>query len=211
MPEMERRTVASPVSLRTAEKKQKLVGHGAVFNQETVIYGLWREVIMPGAFTEAIKTDDVRALQNHNPDLVLGRNRSGTLRLEEDDEGLLYEIDPPDTTYAHDLMVVVDRGDVTQSSFQFSLDSSDWEEWDDSEVKKGKLPLRKIKRVRLHDVSPVTFAAFEGTDVQVSARAKDMAKRIAEASEIEARLAEQEAARQRADIRRRKQRIVEVE
>lgn len=170
--DVERRTFTGEVRAKQGEKPG-LDGHAAVFNQETVIGSWFREVILPGAFTEAIGHDDVRALLNHNPDYVLGRNKSGTLRLEEDTEGLRYEIDMPDTSYAKDLSEVVARGDVSQSSFSFAVENDEDEEWDRDAVKQGKLPLRRIKKVRLYDVSPVTFPAYEGTNV--SARARDLA------------------------------------
>ena len=178
----ERRTFAGRVEVRAATDGSvgTIVGYAAVFNQETVIgrYFPFREVIAPGAFAEAIKTDDVRALFNHDPNLVLGRNVAKTLRLEEDSTGLRYEIDLPDTTAARDVKTLIERGDVSGSSFAFEIVSSDDEEWDDSPVKDGKLPLRTIKKMSLYDVSPVTYPAYEGTSV--SARSAEQAKACTE-------------------------------
>uniref|UniRef100_A0A6M3J6J5 Putative peptidase n=1 Tax=viral metagenome TaxID=1070528 RepID=A0A6M3J6J5_9ZZZZ len=167
----ERRTVAGQVELRaTAGEPTKLVGYAAVFNEETVIGSWFRERIAPGAFADAIaRPDDVRAHFNHEPNLILGRNAAGTLTLEEDARGLKYEITLPETSYARDLAVSVERGDVTQSSFMFAIDKDDDEDWDYSETKAGKLPLRTVKAVTLYDVSPVVFPAYESTTV--SARA----------------------------------------
>jgi len=167
----ERRTVAGQVELRaTAGEPTKLVGYAAVFNEETVIGSWFRERIAPGAFADAIaRPDDVRAHFNHEPNLILGRNAAGTLTLEEDARGLKYEITLPETSYARDLAVSVERGDVTQSSFMFAIDKDDDEDWDYSETKAGKLPLRTGKAVTLYDVSPVVFPAYESTTV--SARA----------------------------------------
>ena len=136
-------------------------GHAAVFNEATDIGGFFREQVAPGAFKKSIKEDDVRALFNHDPNLVLGRNTSETLRLKEDDKGLAIEIDPPPTQFANDLMVLMKRGDITQMSFAFQVMGEEWEE------NEGKLPLRTLKKLRLFDVSPVTFPAYEGTDVAV--------------------------------------------
>ena len=78
----------------------KIGGYAAVFNREAVIAGMFREQIAPGAFTDAIGRDDVRALFNHDANFVLGRTVSGTLRLSEDETGLRYDVTPPSTTWA---------------------------------------------------------------------------------------------------------------
>ena len=167
MADHEIRTLASPVEARAVDgQPSKLSGYAAVFNPETVIAEMFREVILPGAFALSVERDDVRAQFKHEPNLVLGRTTAGTLRLREDDKGLAYEIDPPDTSYARDLLVSVQRGDVSQSSFMFDVTG---EAWEYPTATSGQLPLRKITRVKLYDVSPVTFAAYEGTSV--SARA----------------------------------------
>jgi hypothetical protein len=145
-----------------------LSGHAAVFNTETVIANLFREQIMPRSFRKTIKQNDIRALVNHEPSLVLGRNKSGTLRLAEDDIGLLYDIDLPNTQAARDVWVLIDRRDITGSSFSFVTVREDWEEAESE----GGLPLVSIREARLFDVSPVTFPAYEETDVVASARVR---------------------------------------
>jgi len=153
-----------PVELRAeGDESTKIVGHAAVFDKPADIYG-FEEVIRKGAFADAIKQDDVRALWNHNPDYVLGRTKSGTLRLQEDDIGLAIENDPPETQWAKDLMISMERGDVDQMSFGFVVEEERWS-------KRGEEPdLREIIKARLFDVSPVTFPAYEETDVQVALR-----------------------------------------
>lgn len=151
----------------------RIVGHAAVFNQEADIGGWFREMVQPGAFRESIGQDDVRALFNHDPNFVLGRNTSGTLRMSEDDKGLAIEIDPPDTQAARDLMVSVKRGDITQMSFGFQVLGEEWR------FEEGQPDLRILSKVKLYDVSPVTFPAYAGTDVAVRSRdeaRKTMAK-----------------------------------
>lgn len=145
-----------------ADGVRPIAGHAAVFNSDTVIAGLFVERIAPGAFTKAIGRDDVRALFNHDDNFVLGRTTAGTLRLSEDDRGLAYEADPPDTTWARDLVVSIDRGDINQSSFGFLPVRQEWDE-------SGDLPIRTILEVQLFDVSPVTFPAYDDTDVGVRA------------------------------------------
>lgn len=154
--------------------KRRIVGHAAVFNQFSEDLGGFREQIAPGAFADAIQTDDVRALFNHNPDHVLGRNLAGTLKLSEDSRGLAIEIDPPDTQLARDLLVSMERGDINQMSFGFSVrpNGQNWAKDDDGKV------IRTLTKVRLFDVSPVTFPAYPQTDVA----ARDLRSWEAEAS-----------------------------
>lgn len=169
----ERRSVRQTLEFREADEGASISGYAAMFNDETVIGGgPWgfREVILPGAFDEAIKADDVRALFNHNPDILLGRTESKTLRLKADKKGLHYDVDLPDTAAAKDVRTLIKRGDVSGSSFAFRVEQDDDEQWDYSEVKNGRLPLRKIVRARLYDVSPVTYPAYPSTSV--SARSK---------------------------------------
>ena len=167
MIEIERRTFdCGGLSVeRRADESPQIVGHAAVFNALSVDLGGWREQIEPGAFTQAIREDDVRALLNHSPDVVLGRNRAGTLSLEEDRTGLRVAIDPPDTQAARDLVVSIERGDITQMSFGFRVRPSgaNWAETDDGII-------RTLTSVSLFDVSPVTFPAYPDTDVVVAKR-----------------------------------------
>ena len=102
---IERRVLASNLEVRAAEGEAAvIVGHPAVFNRDSeLIAGQFIERIAPGAFAESIgKPDDVRALINHDPNLILGRNLSKTLTLREDETGLQVTIDPPKTSYALD-------------------------------------------------------------------------------------------------------------
>lgn len=163
MNKIERRvfTIAGLKIERRDGQLAKIIGHAAVFNQLSEDMGGWREQISPGAFAEAIGRDDVRALINHDPNLVLGRNRAGTLTLSEDDQGLLTEITPPDTSYARDLIISMERGDINQMSFGFSVspNGATWGETTDG------IYVRTITQCNLYDVSPVTFPAYTHTDV----------------------------------------------
>jgi len=168
MAEQERRALSMPVEVRREDDKPRLSGYAAVFGDVTEIAGLFKERIAPGAFADAAKRDDVRALFNHDANFVIGRTAAGTLRLVEDERGLRYDVDPPDTQWARDLMVSVQRGDVNQSSFAFEVTE---EEWDYGT--RGEMPLRTIKAVKLYDVSPVTYPAYASTTV--SARSREAA------------------------------------
>lgn len=149
--EVERREGKAPV----------MRGHAAVFGQLSEDLGGFREQIAAGAFAEAIEKDDVRALFNHDPNLILGRNVAKTLRMKEDARGLAIELDPPDTSYARDLLISMERGDVSQMSFGFSVrpGGQDWAKDDEGRT------IRTLKKLRLFDVSPVVFPAYPQTDV----------------------------------------------
>jgi len=141
---------------------KKLRGYSARFGEITDLYW-FDEEIMPGAFKNAIKGDDVRALIDHNPSLIIGRNKANTLELTEDKKGLMSVIDPPDTTAGRDIITSVQRGDVTGQSFSFRVNE---ENWISGEKRgKGKNALRQIKDVTLRDISIVTYPQYKTTDV----------------------------------------------
>ncbi len=149
----------------------RIVGHAAVFGRRSLPLGesgadVIVEEIAPGAFTKTLREADVRALINHDPNLVLGRTKAGTLRLAEDDRGLAVSIDPPDTQAARDLVVSMRRGDISQMSFAFAPVRQQWAK----ETAGGKtVHIRLLQEVRLYDVSVVTFPAYEDTDAQLRA------------------------------------------
>lgn len=166
MIDLERRAfVAEKLLIETRDGGGPVLrGHAAVFNSLSEDLGGYREQIMPGAFADAIASDDVRALFNHDPNFVLGRNRSKTLILAEDARGLAIKIDLPDTQTVRDLVVApIERGDVSQMSFGFQVrpGGQDWAKDDEGRV------IRTLKKLRLFDVSPVTFPAYPQTDIGV--------------------------------------------
>lgn len=158
--EIERRNF-STLELRAIQDDKGLrhiVGYAAIFNTLSDDLGWFREKIEPGAFAETIKADDVRALLNHDSNYVLGRNKSGTLTLAEDERGLKIDISPPDTQFARDLMTSIDRGDINQMSFGFRTLTDEWSLIDGKDV-------RTLKKVQLFDVSAVVFPAYPDTEV----------------------------------------------
>lgn len=118
------------------------------------------ERIAPGAVTRSLKSrNEIKAFVNHNTDLVLGSTRSGTLRMNENDQGVPVTIDLPDTTYGRDLSKSVARGDVSGMSFGFSVVKDKWSN-DGAQ--------RTITELRLHEVSVVTgFPAYRQTTAAV--------------------------------------------
>lgn len=134
------------------------------------VFGSFRERFLAGAFGDYLRGNpDIRALVNHQDSMVLGRTRAGTLRLADGPEQLGCEIDPPDTTYARDLMVSLRRGDINQMSFAFDCDD---EEWGEGEFDGEMCALRTVKRAKLYEVSPVTFPAYPDTQVGLGERSK---------------------------------------
>lgn len=162
--DIERRAYALDVlKVERADKDApRIVGHAAVFNQWAEIGGFFREQVRPGAFTRAIREDDIRALFNHDANLILGRKKAGTLELREDETGLHTITLPGDQSYARDLLVALERGDVDQMSFGFRTLKDEWN-YD------ARIPERTLIEVELFDISPVTFPAYPTTDVGVRA------------------------------------------
>jgi len=145
-------------------KTPMLVGYPAKFNRLSQNLGGFRENILPGAFKRTLAQHaDVRALLNHNPDLILGRTGPGTLRLTEDAVGLRMEIDMPDTQVARDLMTSVERGDIDQGSFRFRCVNDEWRTQDGGSI-------RDLKDVDLEDASVVTFPAYLDTVIDVRSK-----------------------------------------
>ena len=139
-----------------ADKEARTItGYAAIYNSDSEDLGGFIERMAPGSFDGRLQ-DDVRVLFNHDNNLVLGRTISGTATLEVDEKGLRYTCQLPDTTYAKDLIELMERGDVTQSSFAFTIEDESWEERAD-----GML-IRTVKKLgQLYDVSPVTYPAYK--------------------------------------------------
>lgn len=138
-----------------------LKGYAAVFyraSNKGTTYEPWpgtQERIAETAFLD-IGKDDVRALFNHDPNMILGRNTANTLRLSVDSRGLKYEIDLPNTSAGKDVAESIRRGDITGSSFAFKVHADEWRMEKDVEI-------RTITRAEVFDVGPVTYPAYKAT------------------------------------------------
>jgi|YNPBryulayer2012_1023412.scaffolds.fasta_scaffold00386_4 HK97 family phage prohead protease len=142
-----------------------VVGYAALYDTLSVDLGGFRERILPGAFARALAADaDVRALINHDESLLLGRTLSGTLVLSDDQRGLRVQIALPNTTYARDLVVLLERGDISQMSFAFRAVR-------DRFIKEGGEVVRELAEVELYDVSVVTYPAYPETTADLRSRA----------------------------------------
>lgn len=152
------------------EKKDELVitGYAALFDSRSEDLGGFVEEIDRGAFAEALNRDDldVRFLINHDSNLVLARTRSGTLELTEDQRGLRIYARVAPYSYAEDLRIAIERGDVDQMSFAFTTEEDSWSKTEDG------ANLRRVQRVKdLFDVSVVTYPAYPETKTEVLQRA----------------------------------------
>lgn len=144
--------------IRSEGDEKRVIGYGAVFNTLSNDLGGFTERIDPKAF-DGRTDDDVRFLLNHDPNFIYGRTTAGTLRLSIDEKGLRYEVDMPDTQSARDLEVSLERGDINQSSFAFTVEEDSWDQSDNGVI-------RTINKVsRLYDVSAVTYPAYEEASV----------------------------------------------
>src|SRR5215216_2240939 len=154
----EARTV--DVNVDTLDTRGRTVhGYAALYDVLSEDLGGYREQIAVGAFAGVLDAD-VRALLNHNPSEVLGRTKSGTLRLFDEQRGLRFEIDVPDSPLGENVKSAVKRGDLDGASFRFQVGE---EEWTDD--------LRTVKSVKaLHDVTLATYPAYPDSSVELRSR-----------------------------------------
>ena len=160
---------------REKETPEEMIieGYFALYENETELFEGSYEILSKGAFENTLN-NDIRALWNHNTQYVLGRNTNGSLELRTDDKGLFGVIKLPNTQYAQDLYQLVQRGDIDQASFGFNILDEDLEE-----LASGGYRWR-INKIDLHEISVVTFPAYENTSVQ--ARSKEVEKIAAKKS-----------------------------
>lgn len=166
---METRKNGNAIRLETREEGGglgTLSGYIAVFNSDSHDMGGFVEQIRPGAFAESLRTNDVVALVNHDHGAVVGRLSAGTLRLSEDETGLKFEIDLPDTLAARDLKTLVGLKNLLGCSFGFEVLADSWSQKD------GK-DFCTLEKIRLWEVSVgVTFPAYPETSMDLRNRLK---------------------------------------
>jgi HK97 family phage prohead protease len=154
----ERRSMTG-FEVRAKGDRRQLHGYAATFDQRAHIQsfaGGFVESIAPGAFRKTVSEHDIKLLVNHDPSLLLARNRADTLRLSEDETGLVVDADLPDTSAGRDVSVSMERGDISEMSFAFDVIRDSWNfEADPIE--------RRLLEVRLFDVSVVTYPAYANT------------------------------------------------
>jgi len=156
----ERRFFKAEVRATDGEAPQ-IVGYGAKFNVRSLDLGGFVEIIKPGAFDECLASGpDIVGMWNHDDrQIPLGRTTSGTMKVSVDEVGLRYEIDPPDTQIARDLVVSIRRKDINASSFGFVCLQEDW-----SIDRETDTLIRAIEKAEVFDCSPVIFPAYPDAD-----------------------------------------------
>lgn len=167
-PTIERRFTLVAVELRNQGDKPLITGYAAVFDKPSHNLGGFVERVHPSFFNEARMGgwQDVLARFNHKDDLLLGTTAARTLRLKVDDLGLGYEIDPPRSRA--DVVELIERGDVRQSSFAFRAAKDEWTLSDEG------YPLRILHSGQIMDVAPVTRAAYPDTSAAIRSLADQM-------------------------------------
>jgi len=175
---IERRELLHDLEIRAVGDGMTLRGYAAVFNSPSQPLP-FIETIERGAFADSLKSrNDVKLLWNHDTSVVLGSTRAGTLRLTEDERGLLVEADLPSTQAGKDAAISIQRGDVTAFSFGFRIPAGG-DEW-------ASASERVLKRVNLHEVSVgVAFPAYTGTDGSATVRAmNELSEKILQLAEL---------------------------
>jgi Escherichia/Staphylococcus phage prohead protease len=171
---LERRTLPEIPELVTradaSEEVIRITGYGAVVNKPYKVWGV-TEVVAPGAFTKTLQENpDIRAMFNHDPNFLLGRTKSGTMDVTEDDRGLKYEIraDPQDPQ-AVSVARKIARKDVDGSSMAFFVHKDTWET-----DKQGRPTKRTIQEVELIETGPVTMPASPSTTAKIKRAAQSV-------------------------------------
>lgn len=171
-----RELVTNKIEIREDDEGNRTIsGYAVKWEKKSHVLGYYRkfrEQFRKGAFADSLQQDDQRFLWSHDTGKVLGRTKNKTLRLEEDDVGLRFELDLPKTTLGNDTYESIKRGDVDGVSFGFKMLDDEMDEPDDD------IPLRTVKKAKLLEVSAVAFPAYP--DSEVSARGYDRMKEYSE-------------------------------
>lgn len=171
--QIERRLLEAHV----ATKAKKLVGLATRFGVPAKIAGQFTETIQPGAFTRTLEDGhDILALVDHDPSKLLARTRNGSLRLHQDELGLAFEIDLPDTQLANDIRALAAAGTLGGMSFGFRIPRGG-ERWN------GARTERTLTNIELVEISVIhSHAAYTGTSVSARSQTNvrsDLARRVA--------------------------------
>lgn len=163
----ERSFKALGIELRQSEEQKENGDPGTIFGIAAPFEVLsdedaipwFREKIRKGAFTKTIMEDEQKAYWMHEKTWLLGSRSAGTLRLEEKEDGLYYEIDLPNTSAGRDVAVSVGRKDIDGVSFSFRAEKQEWDETDPENE------IRTIIECRLYEISPEPFPAYSSTSI----------------------------------------------
>ncbi len=155
------RPVSEVRAITAEDGSRQIEGYAIRFNEPSEDLGGFIEYIAPGAVKLA---PDMRAFFDHQSQYVLGRTSAGTLETRVDDDGVFMLATPPDTQWARDLMVSMERGDINAMSFGFYANADAWSKRDGQTV-------RTVTDADVFEVSVVAMPAYPTT----SAAARSMA------------------------------------
>jgi len=165
-PEYETRTV--PVTLRAVSDDER----GRSIEGQAIVYDVWSDDL--GGFRERLAVGsaqldaDLLALWDHQTSMVLGRTTAGTLRAHDDGSGVSMRAYPPDTTWARDLLVSMDRGDVRHMSFRFRTIDDTWA------IGADGVPERTVLKMSVPEISVVSMPAYPQTSSYARSKAEEV-------------------------------------
>jgi HK97 family phage prohead protease len=162
----------------TDEDKMTIGGYVTKFNTRSVVIWDFVEYVAKGAFRNSLKNNVIKSLWNHDSNMVIGSTKNSSLRLWEDEIGLKFELDLPNTSWGKDAYETVRTGLVDGVSFGFYVKEDEWEYLADEGLYK-----RTLLDVDLFEISPTPFPAYQ--DSQVSSRSLDEFKAQQEAEQRE--------------------------
>lgn len=142
----------------------RIMGRAVVYNALSEDLGGFRERFLPGAVKF---TEDMVALFDHDTSKVLGRASAGTLSVTDGPAGVDMVALPPDTTWARDLRVSMERGDIKHMSFRFRPLEQDWQ-------MEGDTPIRTVTAAEVSEVSVVSMPAYAQTSVEARSMAAEL-------------------------------------
>lgn len=176
MKDFEQRYLTSQIEFEEREKQSGnalIKGRALVFNQLSEDLGGFRELNDPACLDDC-DMEDVIAVFNHKPENLLGRTKSGTLKLEKRTDGLYYAVDvDTKTSIGNDVACWVRRGDIVGSSYRFSVEEDEWMVAEDGTV------IRTVKKIRaISDVSPVVFPAYSQASAEIRSKALNLGKEV---------------------------------
>lgn len=161
----------SEIRAKNDEESEKIFieGYFIRYEQETELFPGCFEEIRKGAATESIKNNDIRCLFNHDSAAVLGRTSNKTLVLTEDEKGIYGKVEiNQEDPQAMSLYAKVKRGDIDGCSFGFYIEDETHEKINNFSDK------FYLEKVNVFEVSPVTFPAYEQTEI--SARSREISQ-----------------------------------
>lgn len=169
-PTIERRYALVPVEMRANRDgtSPMIQGYAAMFDKLSDNLGGFVERVAPSFFNKA-RADGwpgVMCRYNHKDDYLLGTTAGRTLRLMPDDLGLHYEVDPPQCRA--DVVEMINRGDIRQSSFAFRAIEDEWS------LTESGYPLRTLISGQVLDVAPVARPAYPDTTAAIRSLADHM-------------------------------------